>query len=81
MSQRSLFAKYRMLIQWSDEDQCYVVFFPDFEGLVNQPCTDGVTLEEAARNGQDCLETILDYLQSKSTPLPIPQVYQTPIAA
>ena len=47
----------------------------------DQPCTDGLTFEEAARNGQDCLETILDYLQSKSTPIPVPQLYQTSIAA
>jgi antitoxin HicB len=64
-----------MLIQWSDEDACYVVFFPDFDGLIAQPCSDGMTFEEAARNGQDCLETILDYLQSKSIQSPTPQIY------
>jgi antitoxin HicB len=67
--------KYRMLIQWSDEDACYVVFLPDFDGLIPQPCSDGMTFEEAARNGQDCLETVLDYLQSKSIQLPTPQTY------
>ena len=81
MTQKISTEKYRMLIQWSDEDQCFVVFFPDFEGLINQPCTDGFTFEDAARNGQDCLDTILDYLRSKSLPLPSPQIYHTPIAA
>ena len=47
----------------------------------DQPGTDGLTFEETARNGQDCLVTILDYLQSKSTPIPVPQLYQTEIAA
>ena len=35
-------SKYQMLIQWSDEDNCYVVSIPDFPEL-NQPCTDGAT--------------------------------------
>jgi antitoxin HicB len=81
MIQQSSIDNYRKLIQWSDEHHCYVVFFPDFQGLVNQPCTDGITFEEAARNGQDCLETIVDYLRSKSHTLPTPQTYQTPIVA
>ena len=32
---------YSMIIQWSEEDNCYVVFLPDFVGMVHQPCTDG----------------------------------------
>lgn len=44
--------KYQMLIQWSEEDSCYVVSLPDFPEL-HQPCTDGETYEEAARHGHE----------------------------
>jgi predicted RNase H-like HicB family nuclease len=36
--------KYTIVIQWSYEDQCYVVFLPEFE-YVMQPCTHGDTYE------------------------------------
>jgi predicted RNase H-like HicB family nuclease len=42
-------SKFQMLIQWSDEDDRYVVFLPEFPEI-NQPCTDGATYLEAAQN-------------------------------
>jgi predicted RNase H-like HicB family nuclease len=35
--------KYCILIQWSDEDSCYVVILPDWEDVLLQPVTDGAT--------------------------------------
>jgi antitoxin HicB len=52
-----------MIIRWSEEDNCYVVFLPDFEGMVNQPCTDGQTYAEAATHGQEVIELLLEYFQ------------------
>ncbi|MEH1968959.1 MAG: type II toxin-antitoxin system HicB family antitoxin [Nostoc sp.] len=37
--------KYTMVIQWSEEDQCYVVLLPEFMHIM-QPCTHGETYED-----------------------------------
>ena len=64
--------KYRMLIEWSDENQCFVVMLPDWEGKVYQPVTDGATYEEAARNGQE----VLDLLVADEPAIPEPVTYE-----
>lgn len=40
---------YTITIQWSDEDNCFVVFFPEFSQNVMQPFTHGETYEEALK--------------------------------
>lgn len=42
--------RYSMTIQWSDEDQIYIVSFPEWGDLLH---THGDTYEEAVRNGQE----------------------------
>ncbi|OKH39180.1 hypothetical protein NIES2101_35715 [Calothrix sp. HK-06] len=51
--------KYSIVIQWSDEDKCYVVSLPDFTD-VYQPFTHGDTYEEALKNAQEVLEMLID---------------------
>ena len=68
---------YRMVIQWSLEDNCYVVFLPDFACIVNQPCTDGQTYEEAAKNGQEVIDMLVEHYQAEGTSLPEPKVFPT----
>lgn len=67
--------RYSMIIQWSEEDNCYVVFLPDFADMVNQPCTDGQSCAEAAIQGQEVLELLIDYFQDKGITLPNPRLY------
>jgi antitoxin HicB len=50
--------KYSMKIEWSEEDNCYVVFLPEFTKAM-QPVSDGKTYMEAAQNGGDALESIV----------------------
>jgi antitoxin HicB len=50
--------KYSMKIEWSEEDNCYVVFSPEFTKAM-QPVSDGKTYLEAAQNGEDALESIV----------------------
>lgn len=50
--------KYTIVIQWSDEDDCFVVFLPEFEDVM-QPVTHGETYEEAFQNAQDVLELLV----------------------
>ena len=67
--------KYRILIQWSDEDNCYVVILPDWEDVVLQPVTDGATYAEAARKGEDMLAFLIETFQQEGMPLPEPKVF------
>lgn len=63
--------RYSMLIQWSDEDQVYIVTLPEFDG--NK--THGATYEEAARMGQEALESLVESYQAEGWPLPAPQFF------
>ena len=48
--------KYRINIVWSDENNCYLVSLPDFEG--QQWRTHGDTYEEAFQNGLEAMEEL-----------------------
>jgi len=64
-----------MVIEWSEEDQCYVVSLPEFTQTM-QPVTDGQTYEEAAKQGQEALDSLIDFYQAEGWPLPQPQTLQ-----
>ncbi|MCY7323073.1 MAG: type II toxin-antitoxin system HicB family antitoxin [Phormidesmis sp. CAN_BIN36] len=68
--------RYSLIIQWSDEDQLYLVTIPEFAELVMQPCTHGKTYEEAGRNAQGAIESYLEYCQEEGTTPPQPRVPQ-----
>ena len=61
--------KYTIVIQWSEEDQCYVVLLPEFEDVM-QPCTHGDTYEEALKNAQEVLELLIETALEDGEPLP-----------
>jgi predicted RNase H-like HicB family nuclease len=65
---------YSMLIQWSDEDQLYIVTLPEFGGCK----THGSTYEEAAKNGHEVLELLLEDYQAMAHPLPPPAIFGSP---
>jgi predicted RNase H-like HicB family nuclease len=60
--------RYEMDIIWSDEDECYLVHLPDFPEQKYR--THGDTYQEAARNGQEVLELLLE---DDGLPHPQPQ--------
>jgi antitoxin HicB len=64
--------KYTIIIQWSEEDQCYVVFLPEFEDVM-QPCTHGATYEEAIKNAQEVLELLIETTLEEGKLLPQPK--------
>jgi predicted RNase H-like HicB family nuclease len=55
--------RYSMIIQWSDEDNCYLVHLPKFPW--QQFHTHDKTYEEAVQHGQEVIkdiEQIVDYI-------------------
>jgi predicted RNase H-like HicB family nuclease len=69
---------YSMVIQWSDEDQVYVVSLPEFGPYAH---THGATYEEAARMGQEVLELLVESAQEDGEPLPEPSKYDAKATA
>lgn len=62
--------KYQMVIQWSEDDNCFLVGFPDFTG--QQWRTHGDTYEEAVTNGIEALESLVIAYEATGEPLPEP---------
>ncbi len=62
--------KYRMVIQWSDEDDCFLVALPDFPGQYWR--THGETYEEAVANGKEAIESLILAYEADDEPLPSP---------
>lgn len=63
-------SRYSILIQWSDEDQCYIVSLPEFGKYAK---THGDTYEEALKNAQEVLELLIEDKNN----LPKPNVYKS----
>jgi antitoxin HicB len=66
--------KYSITIQWSDEDNCFVVFLPEFEDVM-QPVTHGDTYEEALKNAQEVLELLIESALNNNENLPKPNIF------
>ena len=62
--------KYQMVIQWSNEDDCFLVGFPDFPG--QQWRTHGDSYEEAFTNGIEALESLVIAYEATGESLPEP---------
>lgn len=65
--------KYTIVIQWSEEDECFVVFLPEFADYVMQPVTHGETYEEALQNAQEVIDLLVETYRDEGKPLPAPQ--------
>ena len=76
MTEHARQARYSMVIQWSDEDQAYLVTLPDWASAVLQPVTHGDSYAEAAQNGQEVLDMLVEEAQRKGQPLPPVQALQ-----
>lgn len=66
--------KYTIIIQWSEEDQCYVVSLPEWGEFCH---THGDTYEEAVKNAQEVLELLIESAIEEGEPLPEPKIYRT----
>ncbi|MGK7927286.1 MAG: type II toxin-antitoxin system HicB family antitoxin [Spirulina sp.] len=62
---------YTIVIQWSDEDRCYLVHLPEFPSQTYH--THGETYEEALKNAQEILELLIEEYQQEQKVLPQPK--------
>lgn len=66
---------YSMAIQWSDEDQAYIVCFPEWEadGLIGH--THGATYGEAVRKGEEVRQMLVHSAILAGEQLPAPRTF------
>ena len=69
---------YSIVIQWSDEDNAYLVILPEFGPQLQ---THGDTYDEALKNAQEVLELLNETYQAEGWELPQPARYQTTLSA
>ena len=65
------YSHYSMVIEWSDEDQVYVVTVPELPGCR----THGETYEEAVAQGQDAIVSWITARQAVGRAVPPPRVF------
>jgi predicted RNase H-like HicB family nuclease len=66
--------RYAMVIEWSDENDAFLVTVPDLPGLI----TDGATRAEAAEMGEDAIGSVISGLRNTGQPVPAPRYSNLP---
>jgi predicted RNase H-like HicB family nuclease len=69
-------SRYSMILQWSDEDELFLVTIPEFSDRVVMPCTNGKTREEAINNGEEVIEMYLEAWETEGEIIPEPSTLQ-----
>lgn len=64
--------RYTIVIQWSNEDDCFVVSLPEWGEFCH---THGNSYEEALKNAREVLELLIDSCLEDGKPLPEPQIF------
>lgn len=64
--------RYTIVIQWSDEDSCYVVSLPEWGEFCH---THGDTYTEALKNAEEVLALLVESALANNEPLPQPQLF------
>lgn len=67
-------SKYQVTIAWSEEDNCYLVYLPDFIDEIMQPVSHGNTYQEALQHGLEVMDELILALQANGKSLPIPKL-------
>lgn len=60
---------YQIVMDWSEQDSCYVVTIPAWQHTQ----THGATLEEAGANAREVLSLLISTAQRHGEPIPAPQ--------
>lgn len=64
---------FSMLIEWSNEDQAYLVTLPEWAQYVMMPVTHGNTYRAAAQQGQEVLKMLIETAKQGGEILPSPR--------
>jgi antitoxin HicB len=62
--------QHTIVIQWSDEDQKFVVVLPEWEDRYAMPVASGTTYAEAVARGKNALENYIQFAREDGVPLP-----------
>ena len=74
MASKAKRPRYTVVIQWSDEDQCYIASLPEWGPYCS---AYGDSYQEAAKNAQEVLELLMDR-QPSEPPVPSPKLFHYP---
>ena len=66
---------YSIVIEWSPEDETYVVILPEWADQYTMPVADAPTPEEAASRGRNALENYIRFAIEDGQPLPVPRQF------
>jgi len=66
-----------MVIQWSDDDQTFIVTLPEFQNAQ----THGDSYEEAVKQGRDLIDSFIAWYREDGRDLPEPIRYPAPMPA
>jgi len=77
MCENEHYLHYSMFIEWSEEDQAYLVTLPEWADRVIMPATHGSTYGEAVQHGQEVLEMLVNSARRDGEPLPSPKTHVT----
>ena len=69
---------YTVIIQWSQEDNCFVVSLPEWGEFCH---THGDTYQEALENAQEVLEMLIESCLEDGEPLPEPKTLGKSVSA
>jgi predicted RNase H-like HicB family nuclease len=67
-------SKYSISLQWTEEDQLFLVTIPEFSDRVIMPCTHGKTRVEAIHNAEQVIEMYLEAWQLEGETIPQPKI-------
>ena len=70
--------KYSLIIRWSDEDECFIAWVPELGGGVK---AHGSTYEEAARMGQEIIESFFQPETARPDAADLPEAWKYTDAA
>lgn len=66
--------RYSIVIEWSEEDQAYIVSLPEWGNLIH---THGDSYDEALHRGKELIEVLIATRQQQGESLPVPRVFTT----
>jgi predicted RNase H-like HicB family nuclease len=67
--------QYSIVIEWSPEDQAFVVTLPEWADRYVMPVASGATYEEAAARGRNAIENYIRFANEDGVPLPHARVF------